>query len=77
MSKYAPGFQIRIPNNEEGQIALGLIKKGLNRDRYKLRLRANGPRTKHAVANGLHPRAYDQDLPMEYAESIRVYIENK
>ncbi len=70
-------FQIRIPNNEEGQITLGLIKKGLNRDRYKLRLRANGPRTKHAVANGLHPRAYDQDLPMKYAEYIRIYIENK
>jgi len=73
MSKY----NIRIPNNEEGQKAINIIRKGLNRDRYKLRLRANGPRVKYAVADGLHPRAYDQDLPMEYAESIRVYIENK
>ena len=41
------------------------------------KIRGRGPRKKWALKNGLHPRAYDQDLPLEYAERITIYVDLK
>jgi len=43
-------------------------------EQYRVALKARGPRTKHARADGKHPRAYDQSLPLRHAERIDLYI---
>lgn len=50
-----------------------------NLDQYHCisKIRARGARKKWAIRNGLHARAYDQDLPMEYAERVSVYVSLK
>lgn len=42
--------------------------------RYRVSLKPRGPRTKNAIADGRHPRAYDQSLPLRHAERLDVYI---
>ena len=42
--------------------------------RYRVKCQGRGPRTKHARAAGLHPRAYDQYIPLSVAERLDVYI---
>jgi hypothetical protein len=43
-------------------------------EQYRVALKARGPRTIHARADGRHPRAYDQSLPLRHAERIDLYI---
>ncbi len=45
--------------------------------RYRVSLKARGPRAIHAIKDGKHPRAYDQSLPFKYAEKFDVYIHRK
>lgn len=42
--------------------------------RYRVKCQGRGPRTKHARAAGLHPRAYDRSIPLSVAEKYDVYI---
>jgi len=42
--------------------------------RYRVKCQGRGPRTKHAIADGRHPRAYDQSLPLRHAERLDVYV---
>lgn len=49
------------------------LRSNLDSNHRISKIRARGPRKKWAVKNGLNPRAYDQDLPIEYAETISVY----
>ena len=41
---------------------------------YYVKCQGRGPRTKHARADGRYARAYDQSLPLRYAERLDVYI---
>ena len=41
---------------------------------FRVCLKARGPRTKHARADGKHPRAYDQSLPLRHAERVDLYV---
>jgi len=43
-------------------------------EQYRVALKARGPRTIHARADGKHPRAYDLTLPLRHAERIDLYI---
>ena len=54
-----------------------LIKISLDKHHRISRKRARGPRKAHAIADGLHPRAYDQHLPIRHAETVTIYIELK
>lgn len=45
--------------------------------RYRVSVMPRGPRAIHAVADGKHPRAYDQSLPMRHAERVDVYIHTR
>jgi hypothetical protein len=51
-----------------------LIKISLDKHHRVVRVRARGPRKVHAIADGLNPRAYDQDLPIRHAETVTIYI---
>ena len=42
--------------------------------KYRVKCQGRGPRTKHAIADGRHPRAYDQSLPLRHAERLDVYV---
>tara|TARA_R110001592_G_scaffold132485_2_gene347088 strand:+ start:454 stop:822 length:369 start_codon:yes stop_codon:yes gene_type:complete len=50
------------------------LRSNLDQDHCINKIRARGARKKWAIKNGLHARAYDQDLPMEYAEKVSVYV---
>jgi hypothetical protein len=42
--------------------------------RYRVKCQGRGPRTASAIADGRHPRAYDQSLPLRHAERLDVYV---
>ena len=42
--------------------------------RYRVKCQGRGPRTAAAIADGKHPRAYDQSLPLKHAERLDVYV---
>ena len=42
--------------------------------RYRVKCQGRGPRTAAAIADGRHPRAYDQSLPLRHAERMDVYV---
>lgn len=42
--------------------------------RYYVKCQARGPRTKIAKSLGRHPRAFDQSLPLKFAEKMDVYV---
>ena len=47
---------------------------GMKLPRYRVKCQGRGPRTKYAIADGKHPRAYDQSIPLSRAEKLDVYI---
>ena len=54
-----------------------LLMSLFNKDTYSIRKRARGKRKVHAIANGYHARAYDQELPLEHGEEIVYYFYTK
>lgn len=42
--------------------------------RYRVKCQGRGPRTAAALADGRHPRGYDQSLPLKHAERLDVYV---
>lgn len=42
--------------------------------RYRVKCQGRGPRTKFAIALGRNPRAFDQSLPLKFAERMDVYV---
>ena len=54
-----------------------LLMSLFNTDTYSIRNRARGKRKVHAIANGYHARAYDQELPLEHGEEIVYYFYTK
>jgi len=54
-----------------------LLMSLFNTDTYSIRKRARGKRKVHAIANGYHARAYDQELPLEHGEEIVYYFYTK
>ena len=71
MGKYSKPIVIR--NGEE---AKAFIASTLNSVTYSRRWRGRGKRKVHALANGYKSaRAYDQDLPLEYAEKQVLYVD--
>ncbi len=70
-------YDFKVKADAQGKFFLEELRKNLNRDKCYLRVRANGNRKKHAIADGLWSRGYDQDLPIRYAKEYRIYIINK
>jgi|6_EtaG_2_1085325.scaffolds.fasta_scaffold45674_4 hypothetical protein len=66
-----------IPWNADGKAFVKTIRNFINRDRFTVRVRGNGARAAVARLENLHPRSYDQDLPLDKAETVRVYFEDK
>jgi len=74
----APKFVLSgIPNNDEGRVFIARLRGFTNYARYHVKVRGNGPRAPVARAEGLRPTAYDQDIPLAKAATLRVYIEDK
>lgn len=45
--------------------------------RYRVTLHGRGPRKEFAESLGKHPRAFDRELPLKFAETIDVYIHER
>ena len=54
-----------------------LLMSLFNTATYSIRRRARGKRKQHALANGYHARAYDNELPLEHGEEIVYYVYTK
>tara|TARA_R100001244_G_scaffold55738_2_gene47717 strand:+ start:78 stop:443 length:366 start_codon:yes stop_codon:yes gene_type:complete len=75
----ALAYKYRIPyktNKEKKEANLFFkLEKKFRNPSLQRRLRANGKRKQYALKDGLSARGYDQDLPFEYAEEWRLYVE--
>jgi hypothetical protein len=61
----------RVPNDKEGQQFIKSLRKYLNRDRYKPRVRG-----RHTNRNSIPvPLNHNRDVPLKYAEAFAVYID--
>ena len=74
MMKYA----FKIKADEVGKLVLNAIRSNPEiKKNCNVRVRANGNRKKHAIADGRNARGYDQDLPIRHAQEYRVYLTTK
>ena len=72
MAEYIPKYVFtRIPNDEEGQELVRLMKKYLNKSRYKIRVRGQG------LVKGEDWRKYTYGQPLDKSTHLRIYIETK
>ena len=61
---------------EDYQKFIDMLRSGLEGTPFRIsKQRGRGPRRETAMAHGLHPTAYDQDLPVEYSTTATVYID--
>ena len=60
-----------------GEDAKAFITSILNKVTFSVRWRGRGKRKVHAIAEGYHARAYDQELPLEFAERQVLYVTAK
>jgi len=63
-----------MPNTAANRALIKRFRAFLNRDRYDMVVRGNGPRVAPAVASGQHPKRYRQSLPLPLSKSLRVYM---
>ncbi len=68
LSRYALS---QIPNTEEGQLLVALIRKYLNKDRYNIRVRGSG------LVEGESWRNHSHGAPLDKSTHLRVYIDDK
>lgn len=66
-----------IPNNDVGLAFIDQLRSFTNYERFRIRVRGNGPRVAPALKAGLRRTAYAQDIPLAKAATLRVYIEDK
>tara|TARA_R100000789_G_scaffold43945_1_gene45138 strand:+ start:855 stop:1088 length:234 start_codon:yes stop_codon:yes gene_type:complete len=71
-------YNLKFKADDIGKLVLNSIRSNpeIKKD-FKIRVRANGKRKIHAIADGLGARGYDQDLPIRYATEYRVYLIKK
>jgi len=62
---------------EEDKEFVAKVKTFLNSGRYSWKARGRGARTKPSLEDMGRPRGYDQDLPLDRAERVAVYIEER
>ena len=60
-------------NNYRYQSGLTVVEP-VKSTRYRVKCQGRGPRTSAAIADGKHPRKYDQSLPLRHAERLDVYV---
>lgn len=60
--------------NKELKFAEKYSRYGERTPRFRVKCQGRGPRASVARAEGLHPRTYDQSLPLGKAERYDVYI---
>ena len=61
----------RIPNDVEGFRFVQSLKRYLNKDRYKIRVRGQG------LVDGEDWRIYTRGQPINKSTHLRVYVEDK
>ena len=57
-----------VPNDEGGKNVIKNIRKYLNTDRYKIRVRGRGSRKEHGDASY---------IPLKYAERFSIYVDQE
>jgi hypothetical protein len=69
-------FLMKVPNNHFGLSLIEEMKKHLNKDSYRLRLRGTNPDWEKAKKDGIPTNVnyFRVSTPLKYAKEIRVYI---
>ena len=65
----------KVAYNEDTKPILSILKQALRGLGYKVRFRGSGRRSPLKRPDKLDLRSYDQSLPLEYAETVRIYID--
>lgn len=72
MVEYKPLYIFsKIPNTDEGREFVDSMRKHLNRNRYKMRVRGTG------LVDGADWRRHQYGAPLSKSTHMRVYIEDK
>jgi len=70
-------YMCKIPNNEEGELFLALLKKYLNKDSYGIVRRGRNPNRQLAEDEGLYERfknPFQRSVSIKYATEFNIYL---
>lgn len=67
----------KVTNDIEGEHFIHMLKKFVNNDSYKIRVRTSGLDRKKVLKDKVNPRLYYSHVPKKYATHLRVYIDFK
>lgn len=75
MNKYR--YIMKIDYDEKAKYLIEVLKRIGKTNGFTVRPRGSGSRAPQNRADGLDLRHFDQSLPLEYAEKVRIYINYK
>jgi hypothetical protein len=68
---------MKINYDDKAKYLIQVLRRVGKTNGFTVRPRGSGSRSPENRADGLDLRHYDQSLPLEYAETVRIYIDYK
>jgi hypothetical protein len=68
---------MKINYDDKAKYLIQVLRRVGKTNGFNVRPRGSGSRSPDNRADGLDLRHYDQSLPLEYAETVRIYIDYK
>ena len=70
-------YIMKINYDDKAKYLIQVLRRVGKTNGFTVRPRGSGSRTPENRADGLDLRHYDQSLPLEYAETVRIYLDYK
>jgi len=70
-------YIMKINYDDKAKYLIQVLRRVGKTNGFTVRPRGSGSRSPDNRADGLDLRHYDQSLPLEYAETVRIYIDYK
>ena len=70
-------YIMKIKYDDKAKYLAQVLRRLGKYEGFTIRLRGSGSRAPQNREDGLDLRRYDQSLPLEYAETVRIYIDYK
>tara|TARA_Y100001938_G_scaffold151206_1_gene247480 strand:- start:11554 stop:11940 length:387 start_codon:yes stop_codon:yes gene_type:complete len=74
VNKHPYRYIMKMNYNDDAKEVIKALRKLGKRGGFRVQVRGSGSRVPEKRADGLDLRRYDQSLPLEYAEQVRVYL---
>jgi hypothetical protein len=70
-------YIMKINYDDKAKYLIQVLRRVGKTNGFTVRPRGSGSRSPDNRADGLDLRHYDQSLPLQYAETVRIYIDYK